>query len=209
MLGKKSLALPVLLIGILLISCACPVAAQHKKTADSKSPHTMVEASKTEAQIDLNTASRKELESLPGIGGASAKKIIAGRPYAYVSDLSKAALPAKTVKKITPLVRVSGGAPAFAPPSSGKEETSPPAAAKSSSANENASDTDKSSDKAKKSRSKGDKIAQTPPQKGMVWVNLDSGIYHKEGARWFGKTKNGKFMNEADAIKAGYRSAKN
>ena len=49
--------------------------------------------------------------------------------------------------------------------------------------------------------------AQTPPQPGMVWVNLDSGVYHK-GGRWYGKTKNGKFMSEADAIKAGYREDK-
>jgi hypothetical protein len=41
---------------------------------------------------------------------------------------------------------------------------------------------------------------------GAVWVNLDSGVYHK-GGRWYGKTKSGKFMSEADAKKAGYREA--
>jgi hypothetical protein len=40
-----------------------------------------------------------------------------------------------------------------------------------------------------------------------VWVNLDTGIYHK-GGRWYGKTKNGKFMTEDDATKAGYKAAK-
>lgn len=40
-----------------------------------------------------------------------------------------------------------------------------------------------------------------------VWVNLDTGIYHKAG-RWYGKTKNGKFMTEDDAKKAGYKAAK-
>lgn len=43
--------------------------------------------------------------------------------------------------------------------------------------------------------------------KGMVWVNLDSKVYHKEG-RYYGHTKQGKFMTEADAQKAGYRAAK-
>jgi len=42
---------------------------------------------------------------------------------------------------------------------------------------------------------------------GKVWVNLDSGIYHK-GGRWYGKTKNGKFMAEDEAKKAGYRESK-
>lgn len=43
--------------------------------------------------------------------------------------------------------------------------------------------------------------------KGLVWVNLGSGVYHKDG-EFFGKTKRGKFMTEADATKAGYRAAK-
>ena len=37
----------------------------------------------------------------------------------------------------------------------------------------------------------------------MVWVNTDSGVYHKPGTRWYGKTKQGKYMTEADAQKAG------
>jgi len=41
---------------------------------------------------------------------------------------------------------------------------------------------------------------------GKVWVNTDSGVYHK-GGRWYGKTKQGKFMTEADAKAAGYREA--
>jgi hypothetical protein len=48
---------------------------------------------------------------------------------------------------------------------------------------------------------------QAPPanSNGMVWVNTASGIYHKPGSRYYGKTKEGKYMSEADAIKAGYR----
>jgi hypothetical protein len=42
---------------------------------------------------------------------------------------------------------------------------------------------------------------------GKVWVNVDSGVYHK-GGRWYGKTKNGKFMTVDDAKKAGYKAAK-
>lgn len=51
--------------------------------------------------------------------------------------------------------------------------------------------------------------AQTPPQPGMVWVNTDSKIYHKAGSAFYGKTKQGKWMTEQDATKAGYRAAKN
>jgi hypothetical protein len=43
----------------------------------------------------------------------------------------------------------------------------------------------------------------------MVWVNTESGVYHKEGTRYYGKTKTGKYMSEADAQKAGFHGAKN
>jgi hypothetical protein len=41
----------------------------------------------------------------------------------------------------------------------------------------------------------------------MVWVSMNTHVYHKEGSRFYGKTKNGKYMSEADAIKAGNRPA--
>ena len=42
---------------------------------------------------------------------------------------------------------------------------------------------------------------------GKVWVNTQTGVYHK-GGKWYGATKEGKFMTEQDAIKAGYRASK-
>ena len=50
--------------------------------------------------------------------------------------------------------------------------------------------------------------AQQAPSKGMVWVNPKSKVFHREGDRWYGKTKNGKYMTEAEAIKEGYHEAK-
>jgi hypothetical protein len=36
-----------------------------------------------------------------------------------------------------------------------------------------------------------------------VWVNTETHIYHKEGSRFYGTTKKGKYMTEAAAIKEG------
>ena len=64
---------------------------------------------------------------------------------------------------------------------------------------------------------KAPKAAVTPPPtdqeiadakaKGMVWVNTSSKVYHKDG-EFYGKTKRGKFMSEADAQKEGDHLAK-
>jgi competence protein ComEA len=62
--------------------------------------------------LDLNKASAEELvDQLPGVGEATAKKIVAGRPYAKVDDLAKAGVPARTIDGIRSLVTV-GQAPA-------------------------------------------------------------------------------------------------
>jgi hypothetical protein len=44
----------------------------------------------------------------------------------------------------------------------------------------------------------GPLIAQSSESR-QVWVNTASGIYHYRGARWYGKTKQGKYMSEVQA----------
>ena len=53
--------------------------------------------------------------------------------------------------------------------------------------------------------------AASPPAPGgghgLVWVNTDSHVYHREGSRFYGTTKKGKYMTEAEAIKEGNKAA--
>ena len=42
---------------------------------------------------------------------------------------------------------------------------------------------------------------------GQVWVNLKSGKYFYPGTRYYGKTKEGKYLPETQAIQQGYKAA--
>jgi hypothetical protein len=172
----------------LTLLAVSPIEAKKAEEA-AKNPEA---AAKAETKVDLNSATQKELETLKGVGPATAKKIIAGRPYSSVDELSKAGLSEKLIKQLAPKVTVGAKAtPAAVAPTAAKKEapttTKPAESAKAKGTSEQ---------------------AQIPPAKGMVWVNTESKVFHREGDRWYGKTKQGKFMVEAEAIKEGYREAK-
>ncbi len=146
----------------------------------------------------MNSASEKELEELNGVGSATAKKIVAGRPYATVDDLAKAGVPASTITKIKPHVTVgtapvaAAAGPVAAPPTVPAPTPKPPKAA-SAPATPHPAPTVQPA---------------TPPRPGMVWVNTSTKVFHREGDRYYGATKQGKWMTEEDALKAGYHESK-
>jgi competence protein ComEA len=64
-----------------------------------------VAANDSNSSININTASASELETLPGVGPATAEKIIAGRPYDNINDItSVSGIGDATLAKIKDLI---------------------------------------------------------------------------------------------------------
>ena len=66
-----------------------------------------------QAEVDANTATRAELESLPGLGPALAQRLLAARPFKDWADLTRRVpgIKAATARKLSAAgLRVAGQA---------------------------------------------------------------------------------------------------
>ncbi len=96
---KKHISRIVILALLLVVGVG--MAVSHPLPQKATTPS----ASSSASLLDINSATKDQLDALPGIGEKYAQKIIDGRPYAKKTDLvNKKIIPQATYNKIKDMI---------------------------------------------------------------------------------------------------------
>jgi competence protein ComEA len=100
---RKQLARVLLAALVLVLGVSAAISQPSVKNTALANP--LVSALPADKLLDINTATKAQLDALPGIGAVYSQKIIDGRPYARKDELiKKKIIPQATYDKIKDLI---------------------------------------------------------------------------------------------------------
>jgi competence protein ComEA len=94
-----------ILFSLFAIAILTTAAAAQSTAASKPKSDSAMSAAPSADLLDINSATKDQLDALPGIGEKYSQKIIDGRPYAKKTDLTrKKVIPSATYAKIKDLI---------------------------------------------------------------------------------------------------------